>query len=128
MKTDQEIIDNAPEGAMVFSDIESVYVKWLKLQTGIYKIPDEKYGILYWDQKFKEWDHTGPIYAAKLLCSSRSLADIERIVELEKGYEELIMAALNAVCKIGGGQVKADLRDAYDKATDHLEALNEPKQ
>ena len=60
----------------------------------------------------------------------RSLADIKELVELrnekaelEKGYEELRMAALNAVCKIGGGQTKADLRDAYDKATEQLEAL-----
>ncbi len=57
----------------------------------------------------------------------RSLADIKRIAELEKGYEELRIAALNAVCKIGGGQAKADLRDAYDKATETLEALKEPK-
>jgi DNA-binding transcriptional MerR regulator len=48
-----------------------------------------------------------------------------RIAELEKGYEELRMAALDAVCKISGGQTKADLRDAYDKATDYLESLKE---
>ena len=52
----------------------------------------------------------------------------KRIAELEKGYEELRMAALDAICKIGGGQAKADLRDAYDKATDHLEALKELEQ
>jgi hypothetical protein len=65
--------------------------------------------------------------------SLRSKSDIaaelafrdECIAELEKGYEELRMAALNAVCKIGGGQAKADLRDAYDKATEQLEALKE---
>ena len=48
-----------------------------------------------------------------------------KIAELEKGYEQLRIAALNAVCKIGGGQAKADLRDAYDKATEQLEALKE---
>ena len=50
---------------------------------------------------------------------------VERIEELEKGYEELRIAALHAVCKIGGGQAKADLRDAYDKATEYLKALKE---
>jgi hypothetical protein len=48
-----------------------------------------------------------------------------KIAELEKGYEQLRIAALNAVCKIGGGQAKADLRGAYDKATEQLEALKE---
>jgi uncharacterized protein YPO0396 len=48
-----------------------------------------------------------------------------RIKELESGYEELRIAALHAVCKIGGGQAKADLRDAYDKATEYFEALKE---
>jgi hypothetical protein len=48
-----------------------------------------------------------------------------RIQQLESGYEELRVAALNAVCKIGGGQAKADLRDAYDKATEYFEALKE---
>ena len=48
-----------------------------------------------------------------------------RIQKLESGYEELRVAALNAVCKIEGGQAKADLRDAYDKATDYFEALKE---
>jgi len=50
---------------------------------------------------------------------------VERIEELEKGYEELRIAALHAVCKIGGGKAKADLRDAYDKATEYLKALKE---
>jgi hypothetical protein len=50
---------------------------------------------------------------------------LAKITELGKGYEQLRIAALNAVCKIGGGQAKADLRDAYDKATEQLEALKE---
>jgi hypothetical protein len=49
----------------------------------------------------------------------------DRITELENGYEELRIAALYAVCKMSGGQAKADLRDAYDKATEHLESLKE---
>jgi hypothetical protein len=49
----------------------------------------------------------------------------EEISELEKGYEELRMATLWAVQLMGGGQAKADLRDAYDKATEQLEALKE---
>jgi hypothetical protein len=49
----------------------------------------------------------------------------ERIAELKKGYEELRIASLYAVCKMSGGQAKADLRDAYDKATDYLKALEE---
>jgi hypothetical protein len=49
----------------------------------------------------------------------------DKIVELKKGYEELRIASLYAVCKMGGGQAKADLRDAYDKATDHLKVLEE---
>jgi hypothetical protein len=71
-----------------------------------------------------KWSHREPVI--------RSLADIKELVELikanaelEKGYEELRVAALDAVCKIGGGQAKADLRDAYDKATEQLEALKE---
>ena len=50
----------------------------------------------------------------------------DKIADLEKGYEELRIAALHAVCKISGGQTKADLRDAYDKATEHLKALKDP--
>jgi hypothetical protein len=49
----------------------------------------------------------------------------EEISELEKGYEELRMATLWAVQLMSGGQAKADLRDAYDKATEQLEALKE---
>jgi hypothetical protein len=49
----------------------------------------------------------------------------QRIADLGKGYEQLRIAALNAVCKIGGGQAKADLKDAYDKATEQLEALKD---
>tara|TARA_R110000851_G_scaffold5671_1_gene23230 strand:- start:16568 stop:16789 length:222 start_codon:yes stop_codon:yes gene_type:complete len=52
---------------------------------------------------------------------------IEHIAELEKGYEELRMATLWAVQLMGGGQAKADLRDAYDKATEQLEKLKETK-
>jgi hypothetical protein len=55
-------------------------------------------------------------------------ANQDRIAELEKGYEELRIAALYAVCKMSGGQAKADLRDAYDKATEQLEALKEDNQ
>jgi hypothetical protein len=51
----------------------------------------------------------------------------EEISELEKGYEELRMATLWAVQLMSGGQAKADLRDAYDKATEQLEALKETK-
>jgi hypothetical protein len=86
----QEIIDNAPEGAMIFSDAENVYVKWVKPLTGIYKKDNDKYGFLYWDEKFKEWDYAGTIYTAKILFASRSLADIKRIVELEKALNKLI--------------------------------------
>lgn len=53
----------------------------------------------------------------------KSLQD--HIAELEKGFEELIIAALNAVQLIESGKAKADLRDAYDKATDQLETLKE---
>jgi hypothetical protein len=87
--TDQKILDNAPEGAIIFSDVESVYIKWLKPQTGIFENHEGKYGILYWDEKFKEWDNVGAIYAAKLLCSSRSLADIKELVELRKANAEV---------------------------------------
>jgi hypothetical protein len=45
----------------------------------------------------------------------------DRIEELEKGYEKLRIATLNAFQLMAGGQAKADLRDAYDAAT---EALN----
>jgi hypothetical protein len=88
--SNKEILDNALEGAMIFSDVESVYIKWIKPQTGIFENHEGKYGILYWDEKFKEWDNVGAIYAAKLLCSSRSLADIKRIIELENALDKLI--------------------------------------
>jgi hypothetical protein len=48
----------------------------------------------------------------------------EKVAEIKKNYEELRIAALTAVCIISGGQAKADLRDAYDKATEYLEAQN----
>lgn len=86
---DQKILGNASKGAIIFSDVESVYIKWLKPQTGIFENHEGKYGILYWDEKFKEWDNVGAIYAAKLLCSSRSLADIKELVELRKANAEL---------------------------------------
>jgi hypothetical protein len=86
---DQKIIDDAPEGAMMFSDVESVYIKWLKPQAGIFENHGVKYGILYWDEKFKEWDYVGAISAAKLLCSSRLLADIKELVELRNEKAEL---------------------------------------
>ena len=43
-----------------------------------------------------------------------------RIAELEQGYEELRIEALNAVQCMSGGLCKANLRDAYDKATEQL--------
>jgi replicative DNA helicase len=57
----------------------------------------------------------------------KSIRQEKRIAELEKGYEELRMATLWAVQLMSGGQAKADLRDAYDKATEQLEALKETK-
>jgi hypothetical protein len=99
MMDDQKILDNAPPKQGKWPDCNQV------------------------DSDGK-WSHREPVI--------RSLADIKDLVELrkanaelEKGYEELRMAALHAVCKIGGGQAKADLRDAYDKATEQLEALKE---
>jgi hypothetical protein len=49
----------------------------------------------------------------------------DKIAELEKGYEQLRIAALNAAFKMTGGKAKADLRDAYDKATEQLKALRD---
>jgi hypothetical protein len=93
----QEIIDNAPEGATHIGPwVYKVSGKNIPLENGLRNHNQE---------------------------GLRSLADIKRIVELEQGYEELRIAALYAVCKISGGQAKADLRDAYDKATEHLETL-----
>jgi hypothetical protein len=80
---DQEIIDNAPEGAAIFSDAEDLYVKWVKPLTGIYKKEGDKYGLLYWHENLKEWEYVWGVYAGRLLGSSRSLADIKRIIELE---------------------------------------------
>jgi hypothetical protein len=57
----------------------------------------------------------------------KSIRQEKRIAELEKGYEELRMATLWAVQLMGGGQAKADLRDAYDNATEQLEKLKETK-
>ena len=43
-----------------------------------------------------------------------------RIAELEKSYEELTIATLDAVQCMSSGKCKADLRDAYDKAVEQL--------
>jgi predicted phage-related endonuclease len=39
--------------------------------------------------------------------------------------EDLAIATLNAVQSMNGGKIKADLRDAYDKATDFLRKLDD---
>jgi len=49
----------------------------------------------------------------------------KRIAELEKGYEELTIATLNAVQCMSGGKCKAALRDAYDKAVEQLKEQGE---
>jgi hypothetical protein len=111
MMDDQKILDSAPEGSLIV---------------------DSKFR--FFDGRYSELDKVGNWTWKKTMPAFpiRSLADIKDLVklreanaELEKGYEELRMAALHAVCKIGGGQAKADLRDAYDKATEQLEALKE---
>jgi hypothetical protein len=66
------------------------------------------------------------IEKGQALVAYKENQDLKREVDrLETGYEQLRIAALNAVCKIGGGKAKADLRDAYDKATEQLEALKD---
>jgi hypothetical protein len=79
------------------------------------------------DGEIQELVHESKLPALNKLLDKSNDLYIERIAELEQGYEELRIAALNAVCEIGGGQAKADLRDAYDKATEQLEALKEGK-
>jgi hypothetical protein len=112
MMDDQKILDNAPKGEA--TDLVDI--------TGA-----------FFDKHCNHLNLEG-FWSEQDICpvGPRSLADIKELVELrnanaeiEKGYEELRMAALHAVCKIGGGQAKADLRDAYDKATEQLEALKE---
>mgnify|MGYP003638344206 CR=1 FL=1 len=96
---DQKILDNAPLNDCLWPDCNQI-------------------------DSNGRWSHRLPVI--------RSLADIKELVELrkdiaklERGYEELRMATLWAVQLMGGGQAKADLRDAYDKATEQLEALKE---
>jgi hypothetical protein len=115
MMDDQKILDNAPKDA-THIDIELAY--W-----DIRSCNDHP---LVWDDE--KWFATDDIPTA--FAFLRPLADIRELVELrkanaelEKGYEELRMAALWAVQLMSGGQAKADLRDAYDKSTEQLEAL-----
>ena len=42
---------------------------------------------------------------------------LTRLRELESGYGRLMLAALDAIPNLSGGEVKANLRDAYDEAT-----------
>jgi hypothetical protein len=117
MMDDQKILDNAPEiknnaGALLYYSPES----------------DR-----YYEEHDGYWYEVDDYTMTKIIAPTafiRSLADIKELVELRnanaelmKGYEELRITALHAVCKIGGGQAKADLRDAYDKATEQLEKL-----
>jgi hypothetical protein len=67
----QEIIDNAPDGATHFNDD---YVEYLRAS---------KNGYMEQDTSNEEWD-----YQHSNHCRTRSLADIKRIVELEKELEK----------------------------------------
>jgi hypothetical protein len=66
MMNNQEIIDNAPEGATHFNDD---YVQYLRAS---------KNGYMEQDTVNEEWD-----YGYSNHCKTRSLADIKNIVELE---------------------------------------------
>lgn len=79
MKTNQEILDNAPEGATHVDD-EDGYLKTRKSE--------------FWDWVDGEWD-----YLNTCVEDIRSLADIERIVELEKELESF-NAEHSLHCKI----------------------------
>ena len=74
-------------------------------------------------------DHVHAMTGEKLHRKSDIAAELafrdERIAELEKGYEELTIATLDAVQCMGGGKCKADLRDAYDKAVEQLKEQGE---
>jgi hypothetical protein len=94
-----------------------------ELHLGIFK-PDDSYENCLKRVKNKP---CGKIAEELHYAHRRNEAKDERIAELEKGYEELRMAALWAVQLMSGGQAKADLRDAYDKATEQLQALKEGK-
>ena len=73
---DQEIIDNAPEGT---TDVDDVNNYWIYQGNGDYS---------FWDKDKNEWMHHGwgPFH-------TRSLADIERIVELELSARQLLDAS-----------------------------------
>jgi hypothetical protein len=122
---DQKILDNAPKcNTATHVDNEGDYYK-IQVE---YQYEDESdcgYEQMFKLNHLKNWEVDDCV-----LILMRSLADIKELVELRnanaelmKGYEELRITALHAVCKIGGGQAKADLRDAYDKATEQLEKL-----
>jgi hypothetical protein len=73
----QEILDNAPEGAthVLYQSINHIYIKF-----GVHIE-----GYMYCNHK-KGWRVATHVFYLNL----RSLADIERIVELEKALHELI--------------------------------------
>ena len=71
---DQEIIDNAPEGAVSYTEFVEV-----KLNTYAKKWGGEH---VFWDERLKTWTHDGWEQSSSK-ANFRSLADIKRIVELE---------------------------------------------
>ena len=154
--TDQEILDNAPEGATIYSDFDESYIKWLKPLTGIYANPNDKYGFLVWNEKFGDWNHIA-FPRIQTLISARSLSDIRKIAEFEKEQilsDCLVMANARALIKakaitsngrlymqlFGTGLASAyaacrelglepeDNKTSYNAMREHLDALASAEQ
>ena len=72
----QEILDNAPEGA-------TLYAEFIQSNLNTYA---QKWGgeFRFWDAELNEWAFEGWWLQSSAKANFRSLADIERITELEK--------------------------------------------
>ena len=108
--TDQEILGNAPEGATHIDN------------KGTSLFRDKKDGIRSLADIKRIAELEAIIRGRDELINN---AVSSRIVELEKSYEELTIATLDAVQCMSSGKCKADLRDAYDNAVEQLKEQGE---
>lgn len=90
----------------------------------------DRYSVPYTQGGAQVWDKTEGKYIsfsaynghAEIIRDALNAADSSRegVEELEAGYGRLMIAALDAIPNLSGGEVKTNLRDAYDEATNLL--------
>ena len=116
---DQEIIDNAPNGA-------TFYAEFVKVKLNTYA---KKWGGEYrfWDERLTTWTHDGWEQSSSK-ANFRSLADIKRISELEKVIEKAAIAVSQAFpCLVSCDNTLIVTVPAYNKIAAEFNALKEPK-